>query len=123
MHATAILFAATANPEESRRFYEEVMGLRFVSDHPYAIVFDINGIMLRVQKVAEVLDLPYTSLGFQVDDLQQSVVELQGKGVEFESFAFLEQDDNGIWTTPDGARVAWCRDPDGSMVSLTQHAE
>ena len=116
-----ILFAATAKPEASRRFYEQILELQFVSDHPYAMVFDADGVMLRIQKVEQVVPAPYTSLGFEVEDIKLSVSKLNARGIEFEQYPFLEQDDDGIWTTPDGAMVAWCKDPDGSTVSLTQH--
>lgn len=116
----AMLFAATANAEASKDFYEHRLGLRFVADHPYAMVFDVDGIMLRVQKVDEVVAVPYTSLGFQVDDLEAAVKELKERGVVFEDYPFIVQDELGIWKTPDGARVAWCKDPDGNTVSLTQ---
>ena len=116
-----ILFAATAKPEASRRFYEQILHLQFVADHTYAMVFDADGIMLRIQKVEQVVPVPYTSLGFEVEDIRQSVSKLNARGIEFEQYPFLEQDDDGVWTTPDGAMVAWCKDPDGSTVSLTQH--
>ena len=44
------------------------------------------------------------------------------RGVRFERYAFMTQDDAGIWTTPDGSRVAWFNDPDGNLLSLTQLA-
>ncbi len=118
-----ILFAATSSAEASREFYEQKLGLSFVAEFPYALVFDLNGIMLRVQKVEQVVSVPYTTLGFAVDDLRSEVQSLQAKGIEFEQYSFLEQDEAGIWTTPDGALVAWCQDPDGSIVSLTQHPD
>jgi len=34
----------------------------------------------------------------------------------------LGQDSDGVWATPDGALVAWFRDPDGNTLSLTQFA-
>ena len=36
--------------------------------------------------------------------------------------AFHEQDERGVWTTPDGSQVAWFLDPDGNVLSLTQFA-
>jgi len=87
---------------------------------PFALVFDIEGITLRVQKVGEVVPEPYTTLGFAVNNLQQTVSLLTTAGVCFERYPFLEQDANGIWKTPDGACVAWCKDPDGNTVSFTQ---
>ena len=48
--------------------------------------------------------------------------EMQKKKIKFQQYGFLEQDDLGIWTTPDGAKVAWFADPDGNILSLTQFA-
>ena len=121
MNLKPILFAATAKPDASRKFYQESLGLRFISDQPFAIVFDVNGVGLRVQKVEQVAAVPYTSLGFAGEDLPQAVSELSAKGVVFEKYPFLEQDDQGIWSTADGAKVAWCKDPDGNTVSFSQN--
>jgi catechol 2,3-dioxygenase-like lactoylglutathione lyase family enzyme len=120
MEAKPILFSATANPEQSRSFYQDTLGLHLISDQPYALVFNTGGIMLRVQKVEQVIPPPYTVLGWEVEDIDQTVTELTGKGVTFEYFVFLTQDETGIWTTPDGTRVAWFKDPDGNLVSITQ---
>ena len=120
MEAKPILFAATANPEQSLSFYQDVLGLQLISDQPFALVFSTAGIMLRVQKVEQVMPPPYTSLGWEVVNLAQTTSELINKGVVFERFPFLDQDDAGIWTTPDGAQVAWFKDPDGNLISITQ---
>lgn len=118
-----IAFVATKTPAVSRRFYEDVLGLRFVSDDPAALVFDTGeGVMLRIQKVDALRPHPFTSLGWQVDDLRTTVEELVKKGVRFEQYEFLSQDELGIWTTPDGSSVAWFKDPDGNVLSLTQFA-
>ena len=58
-----ILFLATANAEQSRAFYERVLGLTFVADEPPALVFRVGGSMLRIQKVDQVYPVPYTALG------------------------------------------------------------
>lgn len=116
-----ILFAATTNGEASNAFYGDLLGLKLIEDMPYALVYDIGGITLRVQKVEKVVATPYTSLGFEVEDLPQTVTRLSARGVRFEMYPFLEQDKTGIWSTPDGAQVAWCKDPDGTTVSFSQH--
>ena len=118
----AVLFTATANPQSSQTFYEGILGLNLVSDMPHSMVYDINGTTLRVQKVEQVIVLPYTALGFVVDDIAERVRSLSDKGVHFEQFESLQQDEDGIWTTPDGAKIAWCKDPDGNLVSLTQRS-
>jgi catechol 2,3-dioxygenase-like lactoylglutathione lyase family enzyme len=113
-------FLATKAPHRARQFYEDVLGLRLVADEPFALVFDANGTMLRFQKVEQTVTLPYTALGWQVDDIAGTVRELSAKGVAFERYASMEQDEVGVWTSPGGARVAWFKDPDANLLSLTQ---
>ena len=47
---------------------------------------------------------------------------LAAKGVSFLRYSFFEQDELGIWTAPDGDKVAWFTDPDGNVLSLSQHS-
>jgi catechol 2,3-dioxygenase-like lactoylglutathione lyase family enzyme len=115
-----IAFAATKDPQKAQQFYEGVLGLRLVADEPFALVFDANGTMLRLQKVEQTVALPYTSLGWQVDDIAETARGLAAKGVSFVRFEGLEQDELGVWTSPGGARVAWFKDPDANLLSLTQ---
>lgn len=117
-----IAFLATASPEQARRFYADVLGLRLHSEDQFALVFDANGIMLRVARVDELIPAERTTLGWQVDDIRSTVGQLAERGVAFERYSFVSQDELGIWTTPDGARVAWFKDPDGNLLSLTQLA-
>jgi catechol 2,3-dioxygenase-like lactoylglutathione lyase family enzyme len=119
--APLVTFLATRHPEEARAFYEGVLGLRFVEETPFAVVFDSAGITLRIQKVEDLSPAPYTALGWQVEDIAAAVDELAGRGVDFVRYGFLEQDERGVWTAPDGARVAWMKDPDGNLLSLSQH--
>ena len=118
-----IVFIATQNPAASRRFYEDVLGLRFVADEPAALIFDAAGTMLRIQKVDKLAPHPFTSIGWKVSDIHAAVAALVKQGVTFEKYDFLSQDEHGIWTTPDGSGVAWFKDPDGNLVSLTAFAQ
>jgi catechol 2,3-dioxygenase-like lactoylglutathione lyase family enzyme len=115
-----ILFLATANPERSRAFYEQVLGFSFVADEPPALVFRVGGSMLRIQKVDQVHPLPYTALGWEVSDIRRTVDDLNAAGIAFQRYNGLIQDNDGIWHAPSGAFVAWFRDPDGHVLSLTQ---
>jgi len=118
-----IAFVATQNPPVSRRFYEDLLGLRFVADEPAALIFDAAGTMFRIQKVEKFTPHPFTAIGWKVTDLHATVAELTKQGVKFEKYEFLSQDDHGIWTAPDGSGVAWFKDPDGNVVSLTAFAQ
>ncbi|HET9201042.1 MAG TPA: VOC family protein [Dehalococcoidia bacterium] len=113
-------FAATARPEEALRFYRDVLGLPLEADEPYALVFDCAGTQLRISKVQEVHAAPYTVLGWRVDDIVAGMAALASKGVTFERYEGMEQDENGVWTVPGGAMIAWFKDPDGNTLSLTQ---
>ncbi len=117
--APVVAFVATSDAARARQFYEGVLGLRLVADEPVALVFDARGTMLRVTKVGEVRPAPYTVLGWIVPGASGAVAALAAKGVSFERFEGLDQDAAGVWTAPDGARVAWFRDPDGNLLSLT----
>ena len=115
-----VAFVATSKPDDAKRFYEQTLGLRLVTDDAFAIVFDANGVMLRVQKVKEHIPPSYTSLGWDVADIDASVKELLSKGVRCERYEWLKQDESGVWTSPSGGKIAWFKDPDGNILSLTQ---
>jgi len=117
-----VAFVPTRDPEKARAFYEGVLGLRFVKDDGFAMVLDANGIMVRVAKAPEFKPAPFTILGWQVSDIEKLVAALHKKGVHFETFCFLQHDKPGIWTAPTGDKVAWFKDPDGNVLSVSQHA-
>jgi hypothetical protein len=63
----------------------------------------------------------FTILGWETASIEDDVKSLTARGVVFSRFSFLEQDDLGIWTAPGGDKVAWFPDPDGNVLSLSQH--
>jgi catechol 2,3-dioxygenase-like lactoylglutathione lyase family enzyme len=117
---TPILFAATTDAGASRQFYENVLGLKFVSEDPFALVLKVGELTLRIQKVAHKPKLNYTVLGWLIDDIEKEVRRLSKAGVRFSRYEGLDQDKNGVWRSPSGAKVAWFSDPDGNILSLTQ---
>jgi catechol 2,3-dioxygenase-like lactoylglutathione lyase family enzyme len=118
---TPILFAATTNSRRSRTFYEETLGLKFVADDLFALVFRIGRIQLRIQKVDRKPKISYTVLGWAVTDIQKTVRQMSKEGVKFMRYDGLGQDTDGVWQAPSGARVAWFRDPDDNTLSLTEY--
>ncbi len=91
-----------------------------IEDTPFALVSGINGAVMRVQKAEQVVTLPYTLIGFEVDDLEATVTRIQAASVNLEHYGFLRQDVNGSWTTPDGTKIAWRKDPDDNVISCSQ---
>ena len=107
--------------EKARAFYVDKLGLKFLSDDGFAIVVDAKGNMLRLTKMKEVKPQPFTVLGWETADIAADVRQLQGNGIAFERFGdFMKQDELGVWTAPDGTKVAWFKDPDGNILSLSQ---
>ena len=110
--------------ERAKNFYVEKLGLKFLSDDGFAIVLDANGNKLRLTKMREVKPQAFTVLGWEVSDIAAAVQQLQSNGVVFERFGdFMKQDDLGVWTAPDGTKVAWFKDPDGNILSVSEHAK
>jgi len=117
---TPMLFLATSNPQRSRAFYERVVGLKLVTDGPFALVFAVGDSMLRIQKVERMQAPPYTTLGWKVRDIRTTIHQLRDAGAVFERYEGIPQDADAIWRSPSGAQVAWFKDPDGQTLSLTQ---
>ena len=116
-----IAFIPTHDAARARRFYEDLLGLRFISDDFFALVMDANGTMIRIARVGEFTPAPFTILGWQVADIHKEVAELTAKGLQFAHYPHVEQSADGVWTAPGGAKVAWFLDPDGNTLSLSQH--
>jgi predicted enzyme related to lactoylglutathione lyase len=122
-HEKLVAFAATTDSNRAAEFYGNVLGLPMRSDDQFAIVFDAAGVELRIQKVERFTPLPFTSLGWQVDDVNEVVRNLVAKGVTPERYTWMDQDANGIWLAPSGTRIAWFKDPDGNLLSVAQHPD
>lgn len=116
----AMAFIACRDSKTARSFYQQKVGLKLLSEEPMALVFDGNGTMIRMQIVKDAHPLPYTALGWQVKDIGLKVRELTGIGIKFEKVEGVPQDDLGIWTAPDKTQVAWFKDPDGNILSVSQ---
>ena len=116
-------FVVTTKPEEAKAFYSNKLGFKFVQDDVFALVFDAHGTMLRVAKMQTFSPALFTVLGWQVANVGEAVRELTKKGVAFERYEFMHPDADGIVTFPSGDKVAWFKDPDGNVLSLSQHAK
>jgi catechol 2,3-dioxygenase-like lactoylglutathione lyase family enzyme len=116
-------FVSTAEPEKARAFYGDVLGFRLTTDDDFALVFDANGTKLRVAKGRSSPPAPGTVLGWEVDDIHAAIRELVARGVKFEQWnlPFMKQDEHGVWTPPSGDQVAWFKDPDGNVLSISRH--
>jgi catechol 2,3-dioxygenase-like lactoylglutathione lyase family enzyme len=62
----------------------------------------------------------FTVLNFLVDDIETTVDELSGKGVEFEHYdGEIKTDEKGIHRDG-GPTIAWFKDPAGNILSVVE---
>jgi predicted enzyme related to lactoylglutathione lyase len=113
-------FIPTIMPEKAKAFYRDVLGLTLLSEDQYALEFDANGVLLRVTTVPSLKPQEFTVLGWNVPDISTLIRQMNNKGIFCETYNFLEQDNMGIWQSPGGSKVAWFKDPDGNLLSLTE---
>jgi len=117
-------FVPIVDVERAKEFYRDTLGLTLVSEEPpFAVVFRANGTMLRLGMSKKIPQDYGTVLGWEVPDAVAVARDLEQAGVKFERFEGMTQDELGIWTTPTGAKVAWFKDPDGNILSISEHPE
>jgi catechol 2,3-dioxygenase-like lactoylglutathione lyase family enzyme len=114
-------FVPTTDSARSREFYEGKLGFKFVSDDQFALVMQAGESMIRIAKAGKFTPAQYTVMGWEVTDIEVIVKWLNERGVTFEKYPFVQDQKSGIWTTPNGDKVAWFKDPDGNVLSLSQH--
>ncbi len=120
--ARAIAFLPSSDLDRSRRFFSDTLGLVVEDVTPFACVLRAGTTMLRVTKVDDLRVQPFTVFGWQVLDIRTAAAQLTSVGVAFIRYDGVDQDAEGVWTTPGGDLVAWFHDPDGNTLSLTQFA-
>lgn len=114
-------FVATEDYDRARAFYESKLGFQFVSLDQYALVMSTGKNMIRVAKVKGFTPAQYTVLGWEVENIEAIVTWLRERGVALEEYPFIQDRELLIWTTPTGDKVAWFKDPDGNVLSVSQH--
>jgi hypothetical protein len=77
--------------------------------------------MIRIVKVPDFTPLRSTVLGWKVDDIAGMVDWLRKRGVVFDKYPFVQDKERGIWTAPGGSKIAWFKDPDGNVLSVSEH--
>lgn len=122
--APTSFFVPTTDGDISKTFYAEILGLELIEDGQFAVVFKLADSELRLSKVPDFKPFPWTVLDFQVDDISLAMKGLTDHGVKFERFTGMDQDEDGVWVAPGGtAQIAWFKDPDGNVLSVSQRGK
>ena len=114
-------FLLTKDYDAARAFYEGKLGFEFVSQDQFALALKIGGHFVRISKSPNFTPLRSTVLGWEIENIETVVAWLKQRGVALEKYPFIQDQELGIWTTPAGSKVAWFKDPDGNVLSVSQH--
>ena len=116
-------FALTTDTKRARKFYEEVLGFRFLKEDPFALVMETDENMIRISPVKEFVPAQHTILGWEVKQIESLASHLRERGVIFQQYPWMKPNELGIWDSPSGDQVAWFKDPDGNVLSISQHVD
>jgi len=114
-------FLLTKDYDQAKAFYENKLGFEFISLDQFALVMKIGGYMVRISKVPDFTPARNTVLGWEVEDIEAVVAWLKERGVALEKYPFIQDQELGIWIAPTGNKVAWFKDPDGNVLSVSRH--
>src|SRR5262245_16662850 len=114
-------FVLTSDAKRARNFYVDVLGFKFKSEDQFALVIETEENMIRISPVKDLTPAQHTVLGWEVRQIEKVASHLKERGVAFENYPWLKHNHLGIWESPSGDRVAWFKDPDGNLLSISQH--
>jgi len=114
-------FILTKDYDLARSFYEGKLEFTFVIQNQFALVMRAGQNLVRIVKAPDFEPMRSTVLGWEVGDVEAVVSWLQSRGVAMEKYPWVQDQERGIWTTPGGDKVAWFKDPDGNVLSVSQH--
>lgn len=108
--------------EQARQFYSDTLGLDVDKTE--------QGLSLKVGRDSKIFVYPksdhtpasFTVLNIPVDNVEEAVNELSGRGVRFEVYneGDLKTDAKGIHSGDEGPKIAWFKDPAGNYLSVLE---
>jgi catechol 2,3-dioxygenase-like lactoylglutathione lyase family enzyme len=120
--SAVIAFASTTDLARARTLYEAALGLRVVDETP------MPACSMPMARCCELLPSPGSptpatpcSAGVLPTSARPSPTLNPGGGSVFTRYDGMAQGAQGVWTSPNGDRIAWCTDPDGNVLSLRVH--
>ena len=104
---------------QARHFYGDTLGIETSEQYGLMTLHLAGGRDTLVYPKPDHTPETYTILNFEVDDIDQAVDGLAARGVQFDRYDGLGQDEKGI-NRAGGPYIAWFRDPAGNILSVLQ---
>jgi catechol 2,3-dioxygenase-like lactoylglutathione lyase family enzyme len=122
--ASVIGFVPVKDLAAAEAFYGGQLGLEVAGNDGFALVLRAaGGTLIRCVAMPAAEAQSFTILGWGVGDIHAAVKELRAAGVEPKRYPWFAdgQDEDGVWTAPDGSEVVWFNDPFENVLSLSRH--
>jgi predicted enzyme related to lactoylglutathione lyase len=107
---------------KAQQFYGETLGLKteLLDQEHGLLTLHLAGDRDTLIYLSPGMTPPsYTILNFPVDDIDKAVDDLVSRGVTFEQYDEMPQDEKGIMREG-GPLIAWFKDPAGNILSVLQ---
>ncbi|MGH3667576.1 MAG: VOC family protein [Acidimicrobiia bacterium] len=123
MFANTPLSAAlpASDLERAKKWYSEKLGLQPVSEDEYGgAQYEAGGTQFLVYPSAFAGTNKATAAGFSTENFDEMIEELRAKEVTFEDVDFgdMGKTVDGVFSSPDGTKVAWFKDSEGNILAL-----
>jgi catechol 2,3-dioxygenase-like lactoylglutathione lyase family enzyme len=105
---------------QARKFYSETLGIPVSEQHGLLTLHLADGHDARVYPKPGHTPAAYTILMFQVHDIEAAVSELTKRGVRFERYDGMDQDERGVTRGGGPFIAAWFKDPAGNVLEVLQ---
>jgi predicted enzyme related to lactoylglutathione lyase len=103
----------------AKRFYGETLGIE-VSEENGMLTLQLGGDRpTLIYPKPDHRPADFTILNFPVADIERAVDQLVERGVEFERYQGMEQDERGVLRAG-GPPIAWFKDPAGNVLAVLQ---
>lgn len=116
-HSKAFSGFAVDDIDKARQFYGETLGLKVSEENGMLTLHIAGGGNVLIYPKRDHVPATFTILNFPVDDVEQAVDQLTARGVRFERYANMPQDEKGIMRGH-GPDIAWFTDPAGNVLSV-----
>jgi catechol 2,3-dioxygenase-like lactoylglutathione lyase family enzyme len=105
--------------QKAREFYSETLGLNTSEENDLLTLHLAGDRDTLIYPKPDFVPATYTILNFEVDDVEETVDDLTARGVKFERYDGMKQDERGIHKDG-GLLIAWFTDPAGNVISVLQ---
>lgn len=120
-HSTPVAFIYGGDRQRSLDFYCGTLDFTLRSSDPHGDFIDFGPSLARLTILPDFKPSPFPMVGWNVADIAAGASRLAARGITFIRYDYLDQDELGVWTAPDGkAKVAWFNDSEGNLLSISQ---